>query len=217
MTVVVGALVAVLVVVGAVLLSRSNTSTASVGPTAAPTRSANATATTAAAAGAVALQPPPGGCTALEGKGVLRAGAPGLPVVLRSASYAVDRSTTPAGVSRAGQLTGTLPAGAHVWLLTYPRPDSVDSTPEHHPGSARLYPIGEITTTDGCWTLQPRALGYPEALGLTYDQYVVLADATASQDFADERINKKRDGFSLKELSIRAAPIIGIYAVPTTP
>ncbi len=210
---VVAVLLAVLVVAVAVLWSGASTAR----PGAAPT--SEAASSTAGAA--PQLVPPPEGCPSLAARSGAEASVVGhdssLPVRLLSASYLVDKAFTPARVSRAGRLEGSIPAGRQVWLLSYARDDTFDSTPERNPGSGRAYPIGPIETADGCWSLSPRALGYAEALGITYDQYVVLADAAAAKDFADELAKQERGGFSLDEVGLRDAPVIAVFAIPTQP
>lgn len=207
---VVAVVVAVLVVSVALLSDRSSQGETSPG-------AASSLATTAPAA----FVPPADGCPSLvEQSGVdapLRAGTSAPPVGLVVASYLVDKSTKPARVSHAGQLTGMIPVGSHVWVLSYPRKDTFDSTPEHNPGNGRIYPIGEVKTANGCWTLPPRALGYAEALGITYDQYVVLVDDTAAQEFADESVKQRRDGFSLEEFALRDATTIATFPILTSP
>ncbi|QJY45150.1 hypothetical protein [Pseudonocardia broussonetiae] len=137
-------------------------------------------------------------------------------MTLSQASFSIDTSVSPATIARAGRLSELVPDGQHLWLFSYPRPDSFDSTPDRNPGNGRMYPIGEILTNDGCWSLPPRELGYAEALGITYDQHVVLVDEAASQEFADELARQERDGFSPEELRLRSPNTIATFQIPTT-
>ena len=161
---------------------------------------------------------PPGGCPepfrAEAQDARVTPGEIVLPLDLKSASYRRDTSRSPARIANAGTLTGRMPADRHVWLLSYARPDSVDLTDERNPGSGRLYPIGEIVTSDGCWTTPPREIGYAESVSIDRDQVLVLVGRNAHADFADEMNRKTRDGFSYDELAVYRAETIASFPIP---
>lgn len=97
-------------------------------------------------------------------------------VSLRSASFRVDTSASPAIVTLAGQLMGSLPAGLHVWIVEQPSVETHDSTPEHKSGNGMLYPV-EVVKLDGngCWSIT-YTLGYVGIQGITFVDYVALVD-----------------------------------------
>jgi hypothetical protein len=138
-------------------------------------------------------------------------------VTVGSVEYVVDKSSVPATLFRSGSLTGAVPDGLHVWVVDKPLRTSHDSTPERNPGNDRVYPVAELYPEKGpCWTVKS-GVGYEEALGITFRDYVVLVDDSTSARFANVNLWQATDGFEPNELNAVDAGVVASYDIPTTP
>jgi hypothetical protein len=154
-------------------------------------------------------------CPSLMDAGGLRADTPVITpsdVTVSSASFKVNKNASPAIVTRSGQVTGTLPTGKYLWVVEQPRKDTRDSTLEHNPGDGRLYPVEALKPDgNGCWTMT-NTLGYPQVLGITFTDYVVLVDDQTNADYS-----YGTTGFDSNDLYARGATILTTITIPTSP
>lgn len=198
--IVIGCLIAILVVVGAVLVSRPSDSAATMpsSPDVEPVRTFDASS-----------------CPGLGTAADVRMGDPTAPVSLTTGSFVLDRDASPPTIRPAGQLHGTVPSGGRLWVVDNPRPDSFDSTPDRNPGNDRFYPVGEIATDDGCWSLPANSIGYDEAVGIDFDYLVVLVDDTTADDFRRYLSAASGDGYTREEFDLRATTLVATFTVAT--